>query len=134
RPVSAHVRIEFPARLLIRLGAGLSLHACSTSRAGVAKWPQYLSSHIVIFGSRITKSYFQSTCAAQRDATLEEAVTHLTNADIIQAYSGIPQDVIEAFGDQGDLVRQYLLNPTLFALLGDVRGTTILDAGCGQGY
>jgi hypothetical protein len=31
-------------------------------------------------------------------------MTRLTNADSIQAYSGIPQDVIEAFGVQGDLV------------------------------
>jgi 2-polyprenyl-3-methyl-5-hydroxy-6-metoxy-1,4-benzoquinol methylase len=61
-------------------------------------------------------------------------MTRLTNADSIQAYNGIPQDVIEAFGDQGDLIRQYLLNPALFALVGDVHGTAILDAGCGQGY
>src|SRR5829696_6678203 len=58
----------------------------------------------------------------------------LTNADIINAYSNIPQEVIEGFGDEGDLTRQYLLNPALFGLLGDVRETPILDAGCGQGY
>jgi 2-polyprenyl-3-methyl-5-hydroxy-6-metoxy-1,4-benzoquinol methylase len=58
----------------------------------------------------------------------------LTNADIINAYSNIPQEVIEGFGDEGDLTRQYLLNPALFALLGDVRSTPILDAGSGQGY
>jgi 2-polyprenyl-3-methyl-5-hydroxy-6-metoxy-1,4-benzoquinol methylase len=61
-------------------------------------------------------------------------VTNLTNADVIKAYSSIPQGVIEAFGEQGDLIRQYLLNPALFALLGDVQDTAILDAGCGQGY
>jgi 2-polyprenyl-3-methyl-5-hydroxy-6-metoxy-1,4-benzoquinol methylase len=65
---------------------------------------------------------------------VEDAVPDLTNADIIKAYERVPQQFIEDFGDQGDLTRQYLLNPTLFALLGDVRQLTILDAGCGQGY
>jgi 2-polyprenyl-3-methyl-5-hydroxy-6-metoxy-1,4-benzoquinol methylase len=61
-------------------------------------------------------------------------MTDLTNADSINAYAAMPQHLIEGFGDQGDLTRQYILNPTLFALLDDVRDTTILDAGCGQGY
>ena len=47
----------------------------------------------------------------------------LTNADIINAYANVPQHVIEGFGDEGDLARQYLLNPALFGLLGDVRDT-----------
>jgi 2-polyprenyl-3-methyl-5-hydroxy-6-metoxy-1,4-benzoquinol methylase len=64
----------------------------------------------------------------------EEAVADVTNADIIKTYADVPQQFIEDFGDQGDLTRQYLLNPALFSLLGDVRDTTILDAGCGQGY
>ncbi|GCE07462.1 class I SAM-dependent methyltransferase [Dictyobacter aurantiacus] len=58
----------------------------------------------------------------------------LTNTDIIDAYASYPQELIEGFGDEGDLTRQHLLNPAIFELLGDVRGRTILDAGCGQGY
>ncbi len=58
----------------------------------------------------------------------------LTNADVIAAWSHYPEQLIEGFGEEGDLVRQYLLNPTIFTLLGDVRGKRILDAGCGQGY
>lgn len=58
----------------------------------------------------------------------------LTNADLIRGYEAMPQQVIEGFGDEGDLVRQYLLNPALFSLLGDVSDLVILDAGCGQGY
>ena len=58
-----------------------------------------------------------------------------TNADVIQAWSGYPEHLIESFGEEGDLIRQYLLNPTIFAFLGgDARGKRILDAGCGQGY
>lgn len=38
------------------------------------------------------------------------------------------------FGEEGDFARQHLLNPTLLALLGNVRGRKVLDAGCGNGY
>ena len=57
-----------------------------------------------------------------------------TNADVIAAWSHYPEHLIEGFGEEGDLVRQYLLNPTIFSLLGEVRGKRLLDAGCGQGY
>lgn len=52
----------------------------------------------------------------------------------IASWSLVPREVIEAFGNQGDFARQYLLNPAIFSLLGDVEGKTILDAGCGAGY
>ena len=58
----------------------------------------------------------------------------MTNTDAISAWSLYPQDLIEDFGDEGDFTRKYLLNSTIFTLLGDVKGKTILDAGCGQGY
>jgi 2-polyprenyl-3-methyl-5-hydroxy-6-metoxy-1,4-benzoquinol methylase len=61
-------------------------------------------------------------------------MTDITNAEIIQEYSRIPEHIAENFGDEGDFTRQHLLNPVLFSLLGDVTGKTILDAGCGQGY
>jgi 2-polyprenyl-3-methyl-5-hydroxy-6-metoxy-1,4-benzoquinol methylase len=61
-------------------------------------------------------------------------MTGVTNADVIRAYSAVPRQFIEEFGDEGDLTRRLLLNPALFTLLGDVRGKAILDAGCGQGY
>ncbi len=58
----------------------------------------------------------------------------ITNTDVIKAWAAIPQEDIENFGDEGDVTRKYLLNPAIFMVLGDVRGKTILDAGCGQGY
>lgn len=58
----------------------------------------------------------------------------LTNAEVIAAWSQYPEDLIEGFGEEGDLIRQYLLNPTIFQLLGEVKGKRVLDAGCGQGY
>lgn len=58
----------------------------------------------------------------------------ITNNDIIQAWNNVSQEAIKQHGDEGDFIRQHLLNPTLFRLLGDVQGRHILDAGCGQGY
>lgn len=37
-------------------------------------------------------------------------------------------------GAEGDMVRKYISDPVLFSLLGEVRGETVLDAGCGEGY
>lgn len=58
----------------------------------------------------------------------------LTNADVIQSWATVPRAAIESVGEEGDFLRQHLLNPTLFALLGPVEGREILDAGCGYGY
>ena len=46
----------------------------------------------------------------------------------------MPRSELEAFGDTGDLTRQFLLTPTILELLGEVAGQRVLDAGCGQGY
>lgn len=59
---------------------------------------------------------------------------HFTNAKIIQQWSKVPQSFAKSFGDEGDFARQYLLNPAIFSLLGDIRGKKVLDAGCGTGY
>ncbi|OGK30106.1 hypothetical protein A3I56_00390 [Candidatus Roizmanbacteria bacterium RIFCSPLOWO2_02_FULL_43_10] len=58
----------------------------------------------------------------------------ITNQSVIQGWSKVTDQEIDAFGDSGDFFRQHLLNPTLLDLLGDVNGKTILDAGCGTGY
>lgn len=58
----------------------------------------------------------------------------ISNKDVIQAWSNVPVELVESFGDEGDMIRKYLLNAALFGLLGDVNNKLILDAGCGQGY
>lgn len=58
----------------------------------------------------------------------------ITNADTIKAWSDVPRELIEQFGEDGDATRRYLLNPIIFELLGNVKDKLILDAGCGQGY
>ena len=61
-------------------------------------------------------------------------MTDITNQDIINAWSNALQEDAERHGDEGDFARQHLLNPALFALLGNVEDKSVLDAGCGQGY
>ncbi|MEO7001985.1 MAG: class I SAM-dependent methyltransferase [Ktedonobacterales bacterium] len=56
-----------------------------------------------------------------------------TNADAIRAWANAAERV-DDFDEEGDGARRWLLNPTIFALLGDPAGKRILDAGCGQGY
>ncbi len=60
--------------------------------------------------------------------------SNITNQQAIEAWSTGPRELAESFGDEGDFAHQHLLNPALFALLGDVAGKHVLDAGCGQGY
>jgi 2-polyprenyl-3-methyl-5-hydroxy-6-metoxy-1,4-benzoquinol methylase len=61
-------------------------------------------------------------------------MAELNNTAAIGAWSNISPEVVASFGDEGDFTRKYLLNSALFALVGDVAGKSVLDAGCGQGY
>jgi 2-polyprenyl-3-methyl-5-hydroxy-6-metoxy-1,4-benzoquinol methylase len=58
----------------------------------------------------------------------------MSNSEAIRAWSAAAADHVGDFGDEGDFARKHLLNPAIFALLGEVQGKRILDAGCGQGY
>ena len=58
----------------------------------------------------------------------------ISNQDVIQSWSQVSDQEIEAHGESGDFFRLHLLNPELLKLLGNVSGKTILDAGCGNGY
>lgn len=53
--------------------------------------------------------------------------------NVIAAWDAAADD-LQSFGAEGDFARRHLLNPTIFALAGDVAGKRILDAGCGEGY
>lgn len=52
----------------------------------------------------------------------------------IAAWSAMPRAALEALDPEGDFAKRHLLNPTVFRMLGDVRGRRVLDAGAGQGY
>src|SRR5439155_26292969 len=38
------------------------------------------------------------------------------------------------YGVHGDVNREWVIDPALFRLLGDIRGRRVLDAGSGTGY
>src|SRR5215469_10585811 len=57
----------------------------------------------------------------------------LTNDANIQAYAA-HGDRVGDFDEEGDGAHRWLLNPTLFALIGEPSGKRVLDAGCGQRY
>jgi SAM-dependent methyltransferase len=69
--------------------------------------------------------------AARRDWGMDVSPGNLGTVD---AYSQLSDADYDAIGPEGDFGRRALLNPAIFRLLGDVRGQTILDAGCGNGY
>ncbi len=58
----------------------------------------------------------------------------ISNQQVIDDWSKIPSDFLKNFGNEGDFSRKYLLNPTIFKLLGNIKGKIVLDAGCGNGY
>lgn len=46
----------------------------------------------------------------------------------------MPVETLKTLDPEGDFGRKHLLNPAIFAMLGDLTGARVLDAGCGQGY
>lgn len=56
------------------------------------------------------------------------------NARTITSYDAVSDEFLAAWDPEGDRGRQLMLNPTIFRMLGDMTGKTVLDAGCGQGY
>lgn len=58
----------------------------------------------------------------------------MSNSKNISAWDDYSQEDIDGFGEEGDLYRQYIINPAIFSEFKDVEGSRILDAGCGTGY
>ncbi|MFD8823702.1 class I SAM-dependent methyltransferase [Streptomyces sp. NPDC059605] len=57
-----------------------------------------------------------------------------SNEAAIQRWNGFPREAMEAMDPDGDFAKRHLVNPVLLRMLGDLRGRSVLDAGCGQGY
>jgi 2-polyprenyl-3-methyl-5-hydroxy-6-metoxy-1,4-benzoquinol methylase len=56
------------------------------------------------------------------------------NAKNIDAYNDVDDAFLNRWDPDGDDGRKYLLNPTIFRMLGPLSGQRVMDAGCGQGY
>lgn len=65
---------------------------------------------------------------------LVEAPDDVTDGKIAAQWDALADVWTSGYTEHGDVNRRYVIDPVLFALLGDVRGTRILDAGCGFGY
>jgi len=50
------------------------------------------------------------------------------------SWDGVAEDYHKTVGDTGDLYHRTYVNPVIFEILGDVKGLSILDLACGQGY
>ncbi len=61
-------------------------------------------------------------------------MSSVTNSQNIREWDEKTKFILGRVTDEGDFYRKHFLNPALFSLLGNVKGKTVLDAGCGEGY
>jgi SAM-dependent methyltransferase len=57
-----------------------------------------------------------------------------TNGAAIATWGATPREFLASLDPDGGFAKRHLINPFIFALLGDIDHKRILDAGCGQGY
>lgn len=65
---------------------------------------------------------------------LVEAPDDVTDSKISAQWDALADVWTSRYSEYGDVNRRFVIDPALFALLGDVRGLRIFDAGCGAGY
>ncbi|MFQ5819956.1 MAG: class I SAM-dependent methyltransferase [Candidatus Heimdallarchaeota archaeon] len=53
---------------------------------------------------------------------------------IADAWNEVAEGWFRNCGEFGDINREYVIDPVIFRLLGQIKGKCILDAGCGNGY
>ena len=58
----------------------------------------------------------------------------VSEEQIEQAWDKLADKWSRGYNEYGDINRQYIIDPAIFRLIGSVKGLTILDAGCGNGY
>lgn len=56
------------------------------------------------------------------------------NRAAIERWARMPREILADMAVDGDFCKRHLVNPVLLRLLGDVTGSRVLDAGCGNGY
>ena len=66
--------------------------------------------------------------------SLVESPDDVTDAKIGAQWDALADVWTSGYTELGDVNRRYVIDPVLFALLGNVKGLRILDAGCGFGY
>jgi SAM-dependent methyltransferase len=58
----------------------------------------------------------------------------INEEQISNAWDKIADQWCNRYTEYGDINRQYVIDPTIFRIIGPVKDMSILDAGCGSGY
>ena len=58
----------------------------------------------------------------------------ITDADVAKGWDDVARWWVSRYTAKGDINREWVIDPALLDILGDVSGRRILDAGCGTGY
>ncbi len=58
----------------------------------------------------------------------------ITDDDVRKGWDDVAEWWVSRYTEKGDINREWVVDPALFEILGDVRGRRVLDAGCGTGY
>jgi len=58
----------------------------------------------------------------------------ITDSAVRQGWDDVAAWWVSRYTAKGDINRQWVIDPALLEILGNVRGRRILDAGCGTGY
>jgi len=65
---------------------------------------------------------------------IHEKNNHVTDKEIAQQWNGVAEKWVARYTEHGDINREYVIDPTILKILGNVKNKRILDAGCGAGY
>jgi len=58
----------------------------------------------------------------------------VSDAAVRKGWDDVSRWWVQRYTDKGDLSREWVIDPVLLAIAGEVRGRQVLDAGCGNGY
>jgi 2-polyprenyl-3-methyl-5-hydroxy-6-metoxy-1,4-benzoquinol methylase len=58
----------------------------------------------------------------------------IDDKQISKAWDKVAERWSVRYTEYGDMNRQYIIDPAIFEIIGSVKGLSILDAGCGNGY
>jgi len=58
----------------------------------------------------------------------------VNDEQISKAWDKVADQWSVRYTEYGDVNRQYLIDPSIFRIIGSVKGLSILDGGCGNGY
>ena len=59
---------------------------------------------------------------------------NINDKQISKAWDEVADKWNSKYTEYGDINRKYVIDPAIFRLIGSVKGLSILDAGCGNGY